>query len=72
MPNRPSVADRASFLDAQTQGKNLPRDECKVCVLHISKQKLRAGVEKDDAHDKSETLKSYNVTTEELLPFLTL
>jgi hypothetical protein len=52
VPNRLSVADRASFLDPQTQGKNLARDECKVCVLHISKQKLRAGVEKDDAHNE--------------------
>jgi hypothetical protein len=52
VPNRLSVADRASFLEPQTQGKNLARDEWKVCVLHISKQKLRAGVEKDDTHNE--------------------
>jgi hypothetical protein len=52
VPNRLSIADRASFLDPQTQGKNLACDECKVCILYISKQKLRAGVEKDDAHNE--------------------
>jgi hypothetical protein len=51
VPNRLSVANRTSFLDAQTQGKNLARNECKMRILHIAEQKLRARVEKDDAHD---------------------
>jgi hypothetical protein len=50
--NRLSVANRTPFLDAQTQGKNLACNERKMRILHVSKQKLRAGVEKDDAHDQ--------------------
>jgi hypothetical protein len=50
VPNRLSVSNRTPFLDAQTQGKNLACNERKMRILHVSKQKLRAGVEKNDAH----------------------
>ena len=53
MPNRFSVANRASFLKPQTKRKNLARYECKMCIVHIAKQKLRAGVEKSGAHKRS-------------------
>src|SRR5919198_6219276 len=58
MPNRVGVANGPSLLNPHTQRKNLARDKRKVCVLYISKQKLRAGVEKGDAHvEKVEALK---------------
>jgi len=52
LSNRVRIGNSAPLLDPQTQRKNLARDEWKVCVLNIAKQKLRAGVEKDDAHSR--------------------
>src|SRR5436190_23061030 len=48
-PNRFGIWHCALLLDPQTERKNLARDECKMCVLHIAEQKFGAGVQKSDA-----------------------
>src|SRR2546426_7940815 len=50
MLDRLAIGNRAPLLDAQTQRKNLARNERKMSVLNVAKQKLGAGVHQGDAH----------------------
>ena len=48
--NRFTIGNRAPLRDAQTQGENLLRDKRKMRIVHITQQKLCAGVEKIHSH----------------------
>jgi hypothetical protein len=52
MPDCLSIRNRTPFLDAQTQGKNLARNEGKVGILNVAKQKLGAGVDENCLHQQ--------------------
>jgi hypothetical protein len=45
------IGNSAPLPDPQTQRKNCARNERKMRILHVPKQKFRPGVHKDDAHD---------------------
>src|SRR5262249_22958526 len=49
-PDRISVGHRTSFLDSQTQRKNLTRDKRQMRVLNVTQQKLGARIDESGAH----------------------
>jgi hypothetical protein len=51
------------LFDAQSQGKNLARDECKMCILHVAEQKFRAGVNQGNTHSEVKRKRSYKERT---------